>query len=105
MERHLSLADHVAHCLGFLAGSDALRHHNRHSIKPRHRVDHPILINKMFLSSSAFGLACVLLTRRQHGQDVWKRPRGRRWQAGRMAAVGLVLASPWAAPLAEASPF
>jgi hypothetical protein len=60
---------------------------------PGEGLDHPLLINKMLLGSSAFGLAFgVLLARRTHGKDIWASPVGRRWQAlGGMSAVGMVL--------------
>lgn len=94
MGRHLSLVDHVAHfalAFGLVAMPFAIITGIQSS--PGSGVDHPILINKMFLSSSAFGLSFgVLLTRRRQGREVWSQPWGRRWQSlGGMAAVGLVL--------------
>jgi hypothetical protein len=94
MGRHLNLADHVAHfalAFGLVAMPFAIITGIQSS--PGTGVDHPILINKMFLSSSAFGLAFgVLLTRRKYGQEVWTRFWGRRWQTmGGMAAVAMVL--------------
>jgi hypothetical protein len=60
---------------------------------PGEGVDHPLLINKMFLGSAAIGLALgVLLTRRRLGEHVWSDAWGRRWQSlGGLSAVGLVL--------------
>jgi hypothetical protein len=60
---------------------------------PGEGVDHPLLINKMLLASTAFGLAFgVLLTRWRQGTAVWQDTWGRRWQAlGGMASVGLIL--------------
>ena len=60
---------------------------------PGEGVDHPLLINKMFLGSAAIGLALgVLLTRRRLGEHVWNDDWGRRWQSlGGLSAVGLVL--------------
>lgn len=94
MKRHLQLADHVAHfalAFGLLALPFAIITGIQSS--PGEGLDHPLLINKMLLGSSAFGLAIgVLLARRAHGPDIWARHIGRRWQAlGGMAAVGMVL--------------
>ena len=94
MKRHLQLADHVAHfalAFGLLALPFAIMTGIQSS--PGEGLDHPLLINKMLLGSSAFGLAFgVLLARRSHGADVWTSPNGRRWQAfGGMGAVGMVL--------------
>ena len=94
MKRHLQLADHVAHfalAFGLLALPFAIMTGIQSS--PGEGLDHPLLINKMLLGSSAFGLAIgVLLARRAHGPDIWTRHLGRRWQAlGGMAAVGMVL--------------
>ena len=60
---------------------------------PGEGVDHPLLINKMFLGSAAIGLALgVLLTRRRLGEHVCNYDWGRRWQSlGGLSAVGLVL--------------
>ena len=56
-------------------------HHHGIQSSPGDGLDHPVLINKMLLGSSAFGLALgVLLARRKHGDAIWTRPWGRRWQ-------------------------
>ena len=94
MKRHLQLADHVAHfalAFGLLALPFAIMTGIQSS--PGEGLDHPLLINKMLLGSSAFGLAIgVLLARRAHGPEIWTRHHGRLWQAlGGMAAVGMVL--------------
>jgi hypothetical protein len=94
MRRHLTLADHVAHfalAFGLLAMPMAIVTGIQAS--PGEGVDHPLLINKMLLASTAFGLAFgVLLTRWRQGTAVWQDAWGRRWQAlGGMASVGLIL--------------
>ena len=94
LKRSLTIADHVAHAaLCVWPSCHALCHHHRHPIETGDGIDHPVLINKMLLGSSAFGLALgVLLARRKHGDAIWTRPWGRRWQAlGGLGAVGLVL--------------
>jgi len=93
-ERHLSLADNVAHfalAFGLLAMPLAIMTGIQSS--PGEGVDHPVLINKMLLASAALGLALgVLLARRRRGASIWQDPTGRRWQAlGGLGAVGLVL--------------
>ena len=93
-ERHLSLADNVAHfalAFGLLAMPLAIMTGIQSS--PGEGVDHPVLINKMLLASAALGLALgVLLARRSRGASIWQDPTGRRWQAlGGLGAVGLVL--------------
>lgn len=94
LKRHLQLADHVAHfalAFGLLALPFAIMTGIQSS--PGEGLDHPLLINKMLLGSSAFGLAFgVLLARRNHGASIWSSHLGRRWQAlGGMGAVGMVL--------------
>ena len=94
LRRYLTLADHVAHfalAFGLLAMPMAIMTGIQAS--PGEGIDHPLLINKMLLASSAFGLALgVLLTRRTHGKAVWESTWSGRWQAlGGMAAVGLIL--------------
>lgn len=94
MKRHLQLADHVAHfalAFGLLALPFAIMTGIQSS--PGEGLDHPLLINKMLLGSSAFGLAIgVLLARRTHGPDIWTSHVARRWQAlGGLGAVGMVL--------------
>lgn len=94
LRRHLTLADHVAHfalAFGLLAMPMAIVTGVQAS--PGDGIDHPLLINKMLLASTAFGLAFgVLFTRWRQGVDVWHHGWGRRWQAlGGMAAVGLIL--------------
>lgn len=94
LKRSLTIADHVAHAalaFGLLAMPFAIITGIQSS--PGDGIDHPVLINKMLLGSSAFGLALgVLLARRKHGDAIWTRPWGRRWQAlGGLGAVGLVL--------------
>jgi len=94
MRRHLSLADHVAHfALAFGLLSMPLAILTGIQASPGEGVDHPLLINKMLLASTAFGLAFgVLWTRFAQGTSVWDDAWGRRWQAlGGMAAAGLVL--------------
>jgi len=94
MKRHLQLADHVAHfalAFGLLALPFAIATGIQSS--PGDGLDHPLLINKMLLGSSSFGLAIgVLMSRRTHGAAIWRSHGGRRWQAlGGLAAVGMVL--------------
>lgn len=94
LNRYLSVADHVAHfalAFGLLAMPMAIVTGIQAS--PGEGVDHPLLINKMLLSSTAFGLALgVLMARRSHGRAVWERPWNRAMQAlGGMASVGLIL--------------
>lgn len=93
-ERHLPMMDNVAHfalAFGLLAMPLAIITGVQSS--PGEGIDHPVLINKMFLSSAALGLALgVLLVRRSHGASIWHHPAGKRWQAtGGLVAVGLVL--------------
>lgn len=93
-ERHLSLADNVAHfalAFGLLAMPMAILTGIQSS--PGEGVDHPVLINKMLLASSALGLALgVLFARRSQGASIWHHPTGKRWQTlGGLGAVGLVL--------------
>ncbi|MEL0330935.1 MAG: hypothetical protein VW982_01825 [Candidatus Poseidoniales archaeon] len=94
LKRSLQMADHVAHAalaFGLLAMPFAIITGIQSS--PGDGLDHPVLINKMLLGSSAFGLALgVLLARRKHGHAIWSRPWGRRWQTfGGLGSVGLVL--------------
>ena len=94
LRRHLKLADNVAHfalAFGLIAMPFAMVTGIQSS--PGEGVDHPLLINKMFLGSAAVGLALgVLLTRRRLGEHVWSDVWGRRWQSlGGLSAVGLVL--------------
>ena len=94
MKPHLQLADHVAHfalAFGLLALPFAIATGIQSS--PGDGIDHPLLINKMLLGSSAFGLALgVLFARRAQGAALWHRAAGRRWQTlGGLAAVGMVL--------------
>ena len=94
MRRHLTLADNVAHfALAFGLLSMPMAIMTGIQASPGEGVDHPLLINKMLLASTAFGLAFgVLLTRWRQGSEVWLHEWGRRWQAlGGMVAVGLIL--------------
>ena len=93
LKRSLTMADHVAHAalaFGLLAMPFAIITGIQSS--PGDGIDHPVLINKMLLGSSAFGLALgVLLARRKHGNAIWT-DRGATLASPRwMGAVGLVL--------------
>lgn len=93
-ERHLSLADGVAHfALGFGLLAMPLTIITGIQSSPGEGVDHPVLINKMLLASASLGLALgVLLARRAGGPELWQHPSGKRWQAlGGLGTVGLVL--------------
>ena len=92
-DRHLSLADSVAHfalAFGLVAMPFTIITGIQSS--PGEGIDHPVLINKMLLASASLGLALgVLLARR-----VGVHPSGlippTRWQSlGGLGAVGLVL--------------
>ncbi len=60
---------------------------------PQGDIDHPLLVNKMLLSTTSLGLALgVLVTRRRIGMGVWEQAYTRDMQAlGGMASSGLIL--------------
>ena len=94
MQRHLNLFDHVAHfalAFGLLAMPMAIA--TGIASSPGDGIDHPLLINKMFLSCASLGLALgVLSVRWQQGATIWAEEWGKRWQMlGGMAASGLIL--------------
>lgn len=94
MQRHLNLFDHVAHfalAFGLLAMPMAIA--TGIASSPGDGIDHPLLINKMFLSCASLGLALgVLNVRWRQGSKIWAEEWGRRWQMlGGMAASGLIL--------------
>lgn len=92
--RWLPLADHVGHfalAFGMLAMPVAIL--TGIASSPGEGVDHPVLINKMFLASTSFGLALgVVLVRWRHGSVLWENEWSKRWQSlGGMMAAGLTL--------------
>ena len=56
-------------------------------------INHPLLVNKMLLSTASLGLAIgVLASRRMVGDRIWSQPYARELQGiGGMAASGLIL--------------
>lgn len=92
--RHLSLTDHVAHfALAFGMLATPLSVFTGIQASPGEGIDHPLLINKMLLASTSFGLALgVLMSRRTNGPAIWNHRWGRRWQTlGGIGASGLML--------------
>ncbi len=94
LQRHLNLFDNVAHfalAFGLLAMPMAIA--TGIASSPGDGIDHPLLINKMFLSCASLGLALgVLNVRYRQGPSIWAEKWGKRWQMlGGMAASGLIL--------------
>ena len=60
---------------------------------PQSDINHPLLVNKMLLSTASLGLAIgVLVTRRSIGMKIWEQAYTRDIQAlGGMASSGLIL--------------
>ena len=109
LEAYLKHFDHIAHfalAFGLLAMPLAIFSGIQSS--PGDGIDHPLLINKLFLSSASLGLALgVLLARRSRGVAIWEHTMSKRWQMlGGMVASGLILLTAGAGgQTGQANPF
>ena len=94
LKSRLSSLDTVAHAV-LLFGLFAMPFAILSGIQsgPQSDIDHPLLVNKMLLSTASLGLAIgVLATRRSIGMEIWEQAYTRDIQAlGGMTASGLIL--------------